>query len=80
MGGNGLMYENPNFTTMNHPYVDLEKTSLWNTVSAAITDLEKNRDIRLTATQQHVVGYICKQLVENSLTNHKAETKPDLKR
>jgi hypothetical protein len=60
---------------MNHPYVALEETPLWNTVSAALEDLEKNQDIRLTTTRQHVVGYLCKQLVEKNLTTPQAVTK-----
>jgi len=60
---------------MNHPYVDLEKTLLWNTVNAAITDLRKNQDVKLTTTRQHVVGYICKQLFEKNLLTPQAVAK-----
>jgi len=70
----------PKFTAMNHPYVDLEKTPLWNTVNTAVTDLEKNQDLKLTTAQQYVVGYICKQLVEKNLTTPEAATKTDFQR
>jgi len=52
---------------MKHPYVEFEKTPLWKALKAAITDLEKNQDVKLTTTQQHVVGYICQQLFQQKL-------------
>jgi hypothetical protein len=60
---------------MKHPYVEFEKTKLWNAVSAAIVDLQKNQDLKLAATQQHVVGYICQKLVKKKVVTSRTVVK-----
>jgi hypothetical protein len=54
---------------MKHPYTKFEKTPLWKVVEAAISDLEKNRDIELTMTREHVIGYICQQLARKQVAD-----------
>jgi hypothetical protein len=57
---------------MNHPYVQFEKTPLWKVLDAVVTDLQKNQDIVLTTTQQHVVGYLCQELLRQKLVMAKS--------
>ena len=52
---------------MKHPYAEFEKTLLWKALDTAMSDLQKNQDVVLTTTQQHVIGYLCQQLVQQRL-------------
>ncbi|WP_018393328.1 MULTISPECIES: hypothetical protein [Bacillaceae] len=48
---------------MNHSYKSHEGTELWSKVNQIIEDLIGNQDIEETATREHIVGYICENLV-----------------
>jgi hypothetical protein len=48
---------------MSHPYREFEGTRLWREIETALGELERNHDISLTTTREHVVGYLCKRLV-----------------
>jgi len=52
---------------MNHPYKEFEATALWKTIDASLAELERNRDINLSAPREHVVGYLCQQLASQKL-------------
>lgn len=54
---------------MKHPYIEFEKTRLWITVDEAITVLQKNRDLELATTKEHIVGYICQQLAQQRMVD-----------
>ncbi len=56
---------------MNHPYSEFEDTALWETVDAALTELEQNRDVQLNTARAYVVGYLCKQLIRQKLVAKK---------
>jgi hypothetical protein len=51
-----------------HPYEKLQSMPIWNLVDQAIAALLKNGDIELTTGREYVVGYICKTVVESSVT------------
>jgi hypothetical protein len=46
------------------PYADFEKLPIWKVVSRAITTLVNNGDLDEKTAHTHVVGFICKSLVE----------------
>jgi hypothetical protein len=47
---------------MTHPYKQFEKLPTWKTVAKAIEELEKNHDLELKTSREHVIGYITQQL------------------
>jgi hypothetical protein len=47
---------------MKHPYAEYEQTPLWRAIDAAISELERNRDVELTTAREYVIGYLCQQL------------------
>lgn len=57
-----------------HLYTAFEGTPLWRAVDRAISDLEENQDLKLTALREYVVGYICKQLKRRKLVQESAIT------
>jgi hypothetical protein len=50
---------------MSHPYTEFENTKLWRVIDAAVTDLEKNCDVKLLTAREYVIGSLCKQLVSS---------------
>jgi hypothetical protein len=46
-------------------YDNYKTTNEWSIVQKAITDLIENQDIELTTTNDLVVGYITKYLIES---------------
>jgi hypothetical protein len=62
-----------------HPYIAFEDTPLWRAVDRAISDLEKNQDLKLTALREYV-GYICKQLKRRKLVQESAIAVNDRRR
>ena len=60
-----------------HPYIAFEGTPLWRAVDRAISDLEGNQDLKLTALREDVVGYICKQLKRRKLVQESASVVND---
>jgi len=57
---------------MSHPYQEFETTALWREIDRAITALEDNRDLQLTTARSHVIGALCKRLVEAKLISETA--------
>jgi hypothetical protein len=57
---------------MKQPYKEFEKTPLWKVIDAAILDLQKNRDIDLATTREHIIGYICQQLVRKQVADKRS--------
>ena len=55
-----------------HPYIEFANTPLLRAVDRAISDLEENQDLKLTALREYVVGYICKQLKRRKLVQEPA--------
>jgi hypothetical protein len=54
-----------------HPYIEFEGSPVWNVVEQAISDLEKNQDLKLTELPEYIVGYICKKLAEEGMLTKK---------
>ena len=52
---------------MSHPYTEFEGTALWKAVDAALTELEQNRDVKLSTAREYVVGYLCQQIARQKL-------------
>jgi hypothetical protein len=52
---------------MTHPYKDYEDTPIWRAVDRAISDLERNSDVALVTTREHVVGFITKAVSASAL-------------
>jgi hypothetical protein len=50
---------------MKHPYIAYKNSQYWSIINKAIDDLVNNEDIEEKTTRDHIVGYICKLLVEN---------------
>ena len=50
---------------MTHPYEKYKNSNEWTIVQKAINDLVDTKHLELTATDEPVVGYISKQLVDN---------------
>jgi hypothetical protein len=51
---------------MNTPYDAYRNTKEWILIQKVIQDLMDNQDIQLITHQDYVVGYISKQLIDNS--------------
>lgn len=49
---------------MTHPYTNYENTEIWKRVEQIISDLVENQDIKETTNREHIVGFICKNLIE----------------
>ena len=47
---------------MSHLYNAFESTALWNALDAALTELQRNRDIELSTSRELIIGFLCKQL------------------
>lgn len=52
---------------MSHPYHAYENTPLWESIRGALGELRANGDVELTASVEHVIGYLCHQLAEQRL-------------
>lgn len=52
---------------MKHPYSEFNATALWREIDRTITALEANRDLQVTTARSHVIGLLCKRLVEADL-------------
>jgi len=60
---------------MNHPYIQFENTKLWKAIDVEIEDLEKNNDLVLQTAREYVIGYLCKNLVEDGIVTDDATLK-----
>jgi hypothetical protein len=49
------------------PYPEFEDTALWKVVNAALAELEKNGDVKLSTAKENVVGYLCQQIAQKKL-------------
>jgi hypothetical protein len=49
---------------MTHPYHKYKNSNEWAIVEKAINDLVVNKDLELTTKENHVIGYITKQLID----------------
>ena len=47
------------------PYEEYKNSELWQRIHKIVADLEENGDIELTTAREYVVGYFCKQLIED---------------
>jgi hypothetical protein len=54
-----------------HPYESYTGTVEWTVVDRAIRELVENRDLKETTAHSHIVGYLCKALVERTAVNSK---------
>lgn len=52
---------------MTHPYKEFEDTPIWCAVDRAISDLERNSDVALVTTREHVIGFITKAVSGSAL-------------
>jgi hypothetical protein len=48
--------------------MEFQNTSLWAVVENAIIDLERNQDLKIETPSEYVIGYLCKQLVEEGVS------------
>ncbi len=53
---------------MKHLIKEFENIKLWKVVEKTISELENNKDLKLITRKEHIVGYICKQIIESNLT------------
>ena len=63
---------------LDHAYVEFENTAVWTVVKKAINELERNKDLKLTTPDEYIIGYICKQLVNNNILESSATKKHSL--
>lgn len=61
---------------MSHPYKAFEGTALWDTLDAALTELQSNRDIELSTSRELVIGFLCQQLSDGGSATS-ADHQPD---
>jgi hypothetical protein len=54
-----------------HPYIDFEKTELWQLLEKALRELQDNSDIKIQTDPSYVVGYLAKTLTENGVIKSK---------
>ena len=47
------------------PYEEFKKMSLWHIVSAELTELEENKDLKITTHRDLVIGSIVKRINES---------------
>jgi len=59
---------------MDHSYRQFEHTPLWHELNSAMAALEQNQDLQLTATREHVIGYLCQQICAKDLATRGAQT------
>jgi hypothetical protein len=52
---------------MSQPYHAYENTPLWESLRTALGELRANRDVEITTSAEHVIGYLCHQLAEQRL-------------
>jgi hypothetical protein len=52
---------------MEHPYKNFESTKLWSILMKSINELVENNDIDERTPREYIVGYLCKQIEENSI-------------
>jgi hypothetical protein len=57
---------------MPHPYGGFEGNPVWRRLDAALRELERNGDVSVTTSREHVVGYLCAALFRDSSQLHAA--------
>jgi hypothetical protein len=51
---------------MEHPYKKYESTKLWSILMASINEFVNNNDMEERTPREYIVGYLCKNIEENS--------------
>lgn len=51
---------------MEHPYTTLEQHPLWEVIKTGLEDLVANRDLTITTSESHVIGYLLAKIVEET--------------
>lgn len=51
---------------MKHPCTTLEQHPLWEVIKTGLEDLVANRDLTITTSESHVIGYLLAKIVEES--------------
>jgi hypothetical protein len=52
---------------MKHPYTALEQHPLWEVIKTGLEDhLVANRDLTITTSESHVIGYLLAKIVEET--------------
>lgn len=54
-------------------YKEYQNTPHWQVIEDAIDRLIKNNDIELMTDSKYVVGFICKQILQNEELDNKAD-------
>jgi len=62
---------------MRNPYSEFEQTTLWETIDAAVSELERNRDVELSTAREHVIGYLCHQLAGRQVVTESSLSKSE---
>jgi hypothetical protein len=59
-------------TRTDHPYAKYEGSRLWKLLDRGISRLSKNGDIKESTARTHIVGYLCKAIVESGLVRSRS--------
>lgn len=51
---------------MKHPCTTLEQHPLWEVIKTGLEDLVANRDLTITTSESHVIGYLLAKIVEET--------------
>jgi hypothetical protein len=51
---------------MKHPYKALEQHPLWEVIKTGLDDLVANRDLAITTSESHVIGYLLAKIMKET--------------